>query len=351
MHELFPNWMSKVAPQISSERLTARWSAAKKVADEAPTAGIAKLSEQALGLSSAATETLRASAREADSTYVYEDDVLELSVLAGGALALLMAGGSKKGDAAALSLRTGVFGRSNVKGMARELYTLADSAVQRISEEDRKESVVPEWIGKKVTEVLSKQPTAVDLPTTHALILEVSQAMISSAKAQFQKLSDALSKMSLLQKESSDLAYLLVSQHSFVAGKDISTLGPGDAAFSLGADLFELTRFSSALPSFEASLATVLKSAKAAKKPFTLLQAVSGLQTEVRQAVKSDPVDFPKLLPLHFALSKCEEVSGGETWAPAFEAMTALKGAQSVTPNELAIQFYLEKMLVWHLEG
>jgi hypothetical protein len=57
------------------------------------------------------------------------------------------------------------------------------------------------------------------------------------------------------------------------------------------------------------------------------------------------------LLPLHFALSKCEEVSGGETWVPAFEAVTGITGAHSLSPDELATQFYLEKLLIRHLEG
>ncbi len=351
MHELFPNWMSKVAPQIDQERLGARWNAAKKVADEASIPVVVKLSEQALGLSAAATDALRASAREADTTYVSEADGLELSVLAAGALALLMAGGSQKGDAAAVSVRTGVFGRSAIKGMAQDLLGLADVSVQRISEEDRMETTIPKWIGKSISEVTGKQATAVDLPTTHALIIEASQAMISSVAAQFQKLSEALSTISLLQKESSDLAYLLVSQYSFIAGKAVSLLDGADAAFCLGADLFDITQFPSAFPSFEASLSMILKPAKAAKKPVSLLQAVTGLKPEVRQSLKGDAVVVPKLLPLHFALSKCEEVSGGETWAPAFEAMTALKAAQSFTPDELATQFYLEKMLAWHLEG
>ena len=351
MHELFPNWMSKVGPQIDSPRLAARWNAAKKVADEATVSVIAKLSEQALGLSSAATETLRASAREADTTYVFEDDALELSVLAAGALAELMASGSRKGDAAAVSIRTGVFGRSDIKGMAQDLYGLADAAVQRISEEERKETVIPNWVGKQITDVTSKQATVVDLQTTHTLTLEASQAMVASLKVQFQKLAEALSKMSLLQKESSDLAYLVVSQYSFVGGKAVSQLSASDAAFCLGADLFDITQFPSALASFEASLSMVLRPAKATKKPVTLLQAISGLQAEFRQALKSDTIASPKVLPLHFALAKCEEVSGGDTWAPAFETVTGLKAAYSVTPDELAIQFYLEKILTWHLEG
>jgi hypothetical protein len=351
MHELFPNWMSKVAPQIDPARLAARWTAAKKVADEASISAVMKLSEQALGLSNAATDTLRIAARESDTTYVSEDDGLELSVLAAGALALLMASGSSKGDAAAMSIRTGVFGRTVIKGKAHELQGLADAAVQRISEEDRKEAVIPNWVGKAVTDVISKQPTVVDLQTTHTLALEASQAMIASVKAHFQRLTEALSKMSLLQKESSDLAYLLVSQYSFAAGKAVPLLSAADAAFCSGEDLFDLTRFPSALPAFEASLATILKPAKAAKKSVTLLQAVSSLQPEIRQALKSDVLAFPKLLPLHFALSKCEEVSGGETWATAFESITELKGAHSVSPDELATQFYLEKMLNWHLKG
>jgi hypothetical protein len=351
MHELFPNWMSKVGPQIDSARLAARWNAAKKVADDATVPVIAKLSEQALGLGSAGTETLRAAAREADTTYVFEDDALELSILAAGALAQLMQSGAKKGDAAAVSIRTGVFGRSDIKGMARDLHRLADGAVQRISEENRKETIIPNWVGKQITDVTSKQAAVVDLQTTHTLTLEASQAMVASVKSQFQKLADALSKMSLLQKESSDLAYLVVSQYSFAAGKAVPQLSAPEAAFCLGADLFDVTQFPSALPSFEASLTMVLKPAKAAKKSVTLLQAISGLQPEFRQALKSDTIAAPKVLPLHFALSKCDEVSGGDTWAPAFEAVTGLKAAHSLTPDELAIQFYLEKMLTSHLEG
>jgi len=346
MHELFPNWMSKVGPQIDSARLAARWNAAKKVADEATVSVIATLSEQALGLSSAAMETLRASARIADTTYVFGDDALELSVLAAGALAQLMASGSARGDAAAISIRTGAFGRSNIKGMAQDLSGLADAAVQRNSEEERKEMVIPDWEGKRITDVTSKQATVVDLQTTHTLTLQVSQAIVASVMSQFQKLAEALSKLSLLQKESSDLAYLVVSQYSFVAGKAISQLSAPDAAFCLGADLFGVTQFPSALPSFEASLTMMLKAVKATKKPVTLLQAISGLRTEFRQALKNDTNAAPKVLPLHFALAKCEEVSGGDSWAPAFEAITGLKAAHSVTPDELAIQFYLEKMLI-----
>lgn len=351
MHELFPNWMSKVGLQIDSARLAARWNAAKKVADDATVPVIAKLSEQALGLSSAATDTLRAAAREADTTYVSEDDALELSILAAGALAQLMANGAKKGVAAAISIRTGVFGRSDIKGMTQDLHRMADAAVQRISEQDRKESIIPNWAEKQITDVTSKQSTVVDLQTTHTLALEASQAMVASVKLQFQKLAEALSKMSLLQKESSDLAYLLVSQYSFTAGKAVSQLSAPDAVFCLGADLFAATRFPSALPSFEASLTMILKPTKGAKKSLTLLQAISGLQAEFRQALKSDTIAAPKVLPLHFALSKCEEVSGGETWAPAFEAITGVKAAHSLTSDELAIQFYLEKILTWHLEG
>ena len=351
MHELFPNWMNKLGPQIDAARLTARWNAAKKVADEATVPVIAKLSEQALGLSSTTTDTLRAAARQADTTYVFEDDALELSILAAGALAQLMTSGSKKGDAAAVSIRTGAFGRSDIKGMTQDLFRQADAAVQRISEEDRKENAIPPWVGKHVTDLSSKQATVVDLQTTHTLALEVSQAMVASVKAQFQKLGEALSKISLLQKESSDLAYLVVSQYSFVAGKAVSQLSAAEAAFCLGADLFNVTRFASAVPSFEACLLMLLKPSKAARKSVTLLQAISGLQTEFRQALTSDAIAAPKVLPLHFALSKCEEVSGGATWAPAFEAVTGLKAAHGLTPDELAIQFYLEKMLSLHLEG
>jgi hypothetical protein len=351
MHELFPNWMSKVSPQIDEARLTSRWAAARKVADEAPVSVVVTLSEQALGLSSAATDILRASARLADTTYVSEGDALELSVLAAGALAMLMVSGSKKGDAAAVSIRTGLFGRSGVKGMAQDLRGLADAAVQRISEEDRKEAAIQPWVGKAITDVTNKQAAVVDLQTTHTLILDTSQATITSVKAQLQKLAEALAKMSLLQKESSDLAYLLVSQYSFVAKKSVSSLGASDAAFSLGTDLFNATQFASPIPSFEASLAMLLKPAKGAKKAVPLLQAVSGLEANLRQAVKSDTVAFPKLLPLHFALSKCEEVSGGETWAPAFEAVTGLKGSLALSTDEIAAQFYLEEMLTRHLEG
>lgn len=351
MHELFPNWMSKVAPQIDPARLAARWDAAKKVADEAPISVVAKLTEQALGLSSAATNTLRAAARGIDTTYVSEDDALELSVLAAGALALLMSSGSVKGEAAATAIRTGVFGRSAIMGMAEDLHKLGDAAVQRTSEEDRKEVPVPNLTGKEITDFVGNHVTVADLPTTHRVALEASQAIVVLMRNQFQTLAEAMSKMNLLQKESSDLAYLLISQYSFVAGKAVSLLGGAEAAFCLGADLFDVTQFISAIPSFEASLSMLLKPAKAVKKAVALLRAVSGLQADLRQTLISDGIAFPKLLPLHFALSKCEEASGGETWASAFETVTGLKVAYSFSPAEIAVQFYLEKVLTSHLEG
>jgi hypothetical protein len=351
MHELFPNWMNKVSPQIDSVRLTARWNAAEKVADEAGIPGVVKLSEQALGLSSDATDTLRASAREADATYVSEDDALELRVLAAGALAQLMVNASAKSDAAALSIRTGLFGRSKTKGLVQDLHAMADATVQRNSEDDRKEVSVPNWTGKQVDDLTSKRATFVDPQTTHTLTLEASQALVTSVKTQFQKLEKALSTMNLLQKESSDLSYLLLSQYSFVAKKSVSALGASDAAFCLGLDLMNATQFSSALPSFEASLSMLLKPAKAGRKTITLLQSVSGLQADIRRAMRCDIVDFPKVLPLHFALAKCEEVSGGEAWATAFDTVTGLEGTQSLHLEEIAIQFYLEAMLTSYLEG
>nr|WP_236657551.1 GTPase-associated system all-helical protein GASH [Acidisarcina polymorpha] len=343
--------MNKVSPQIDEARLTARWNAAKKVADEANEAGILALAEQALNLSSAATETVRVSARLADTTYVSEDDALELSALAAGALASLMTTNSRKGETAAASVRAGLFGRSSSKGMTQDLRRLADAAIQRISEEDRKDAVVPTWAGKAITDVTGKQAVVVDLSTTHTLVLDAAQATINSVKAQFQKFTDALSKMSSLQKESSDLAYLLVSQYSFVAGKVISSMSASDAAFCSSRDLFNATQFTSTLPAFEASLAMLLRPAKLSKKAVTLSQAVSGLDGEIRQAIISNSVVFPKILPLHFAVLKCQEVSGGETWAPAFETVTGLKSSLSQTPEELAAQFYLESILIWHLEG
>ena len=90
MHELFPNWMSKVSPQIDSNRLALRWNAAKAAADAADKTSAVQLCEQALGYSADATEKLRDAARKEDSTYVTSDDALELTVLAAGSVAYLM---------------------------------------------------------------------------------------------------------------------------------------------------------------------------------------------------------------------------------------------------------------------
>jgi hypothetical protein len=349
MHEQFPNWMSKVSPSIDQARLGLRWNSAKAVSNAADDKTAVQLTEQALGLGSHATEVLRNAARKEDPTYVSDDDALELAVLAAGALASLMASGTNVGDTAATSIVSGSFGRGTPKGMSKDLLEFAQVTLQKISEEQRREVTVPAWTGKTISDAIAKQTNAADFPSTQAGIVEISQAIASSLKSQFQTLSEALSRLSFLQRESSDLAFLLVSEYSFAAKKSVATLSSSEAAFSAGQDLLEITQFASALPSFHASLFSLLKPAKPDKKAISLGQVVSALSEKLRKRCMADTILFPKTTPLHFALTKCDEVSGGDAWTAAFEAVTSVKSQLSVTAEHIAAQFYLEGMLIRHL--
>lgn len=351
MHEQFPNWMSKVAPQTDQSRLVLRWNAAAALAGGADVKLAIQLSEQALGLSSQVTEAVRTAARKEDTTYVSEDDALEVSVLAAGALAALMASGGDAGDAAAISVLTGSFGRAEPKGMIRDLVEASRAAILRIGEEERRDVSVPSWVGKAISEAMAKNSSANDIPSIHTEVTEIAQATITSIKAQFQKLADAITRLNSLQKESSDLAFLLVSEFSFAAKKPVTLMAQSEAAFAVAEDLFRVTEFAAPLPSFDAALLSLLKPAKTSKTKGTVSSAVSALPEVLRKNCMADTVQFPKVMPLHCALMKCDEVAGGDTWVAPFEAVTGIKGALDATAGEIANQMYLENMLAWHLEN
>jgi hypothetical protein len=202
-----------------------------------------------------------------------------------------------------------------------------------------------------ISDAAAKQVNALDFPATQVGIAEISQAVVASLKAQLQKLSEAIMRLSALQRESSDLAFLLVSGFSYVAQKPVSSMGAPEAAFCVAEDLYKITQFPSALPSFEAPIGSLLKPAKAVKKELTIATAITSVSGDLRKKCLLDSTSYPKSLPLHFALNKCEEVSGAASWTAAFGAMTGLDASLTVTPGQLAAQFYLENMLASQLGG
>src|SRR5580700_1237730 len=105
VHRKFAEWYNEISLRPSAETLEARWKAVEAVAAAMKMKKIPDLVRVFFNLSggSVAVEEIRAAAKE-DKTYLADNDQKEVSILAGGVVAVLVAESSTQADAAALAV-------------------------------------------------------------------------------------------------------------------------------------------------------------------------------------------------------------------------------------------------------
>ena len=348
MYDLFPNWMSKVAGEGSSTRVKDRWTAVEQTAKALTAQQVVEAVAHAFGYGTAMTDLIRVQAREADTTYVTEDDALEVQILTAATIAHLLSGNSRQKHVAVLAVLSTTFGRKVPEFMGRDLLALAAQQLQEVAETRRANAAVPAWNTKPLIDTITKAIPSPEAAITGAAVLSALTTVIEQVRAQTASCAGAVNSAGTLQKESAALAFAIVSEYSDVAEKLVAEASLGDAAFAVGRDLYEITAIAPAIPAYEAVVRCLLRPAKTAKKTHALEALVDTLSDKVRLQCIDKKKLSPLAAPLQYCLEKKGEASGGD-WRPAFTQGTRLKADLNVTLAQVAQQVYLERCLLWAL--
>jgi len=348
MHELFANWYSQVSPQMDSKRLDDRWKAVDAYGNALTTkktTGVVLLAS-GIGDGKPTGDELRQAAKKVDTTYVSSDDALELKVLAAAVIARSLGVPSDQSDALALGYLCVSFSRKLLSQMHEDLHRLCLEYIVKEGIRIRDEGITfPPLNAKTTTELLKKQPEAPDGPTARLQMHEAVTQLLKSASEYADESSKSFARLHDLQREDSNVAFLVVSAYAFTTGEPFSEMTRAEAALIAAHELACVTKLTPVLVAHDAVLSALLKHTKGRKDLLSIREAVNGVKIEVQKRLIGTAAIVPEVMPCHFALQKAVEVNGKDVWNSAFATATGLNPDDEHPTLDLVRQAYLEGML------
>jgi len=355
MHKNFADWYNAVSLRPDAQTLEKRWEAVEALASQLNIAAVPSVVRVFFGLSGAEEflDEIRKVAKEKDTTFVTDGDRNELTVLAGGVVAQRVSQSSNLADAVALAVSC--VGAQGLR-QAPRLQGVVDETMRYLAEE----SVRVRTVGKgpvadvniaALTKLIaSRGGVAVsDGNSVWNGVDAVLKEFLTEHTKHTQSVNQALDKALSRQREESDILWWLFSEHTRDGTKPFADLTIPEACFWGARDLAALTLFLPgpfAAPAFLHKMLRLVKDRVPANVKIS--EAVDACDLEWKQ--KWQPTlgvqQLPEFCPMLFAIAKSVEVGGGTAWTAAFDYATGLTANGKLAPVHLALQVYMEALLL-----
>ncbi|MCI0718251.1 MAG: hypothetical protein L0338_04665 [Acidobacteria bacterium] len=355
MHKDFADWYNSISLRPSAETLAARWKAVETVAAGQKLKKIPDLARVFFKLpgGSPTVEELRTAAKEEDTTYLFDNDQAELSVLAGGVIAKLVSKSSTQAHAAALAVSCieaqGLRRASRLQGVVDECmqYLAAESVRVREADQEPVKDMNVAHLTKRIAE--RGGVAAGDVNSVWNGVDAVLKEVLAQHTAHTSSINTTVNKAVRRLAEQTDILWWLFGEHSLDGAKAFSDLSIPEACYWGARDLAALTRFIPgpfATPAFLTRMLRLVSNQVPAT--VTIQKAVDACEKEWKERWLPElrlQQQMPELCPLLFAIEKSIEVGGGSGWTAAFDHATGLTANGKLAPAQLAAQVYHELLL------
>jgi GTPase-associated system helical domain len=356
VHKHFAEWYNAVALRPKAETLEVRWKAVEAVTAAhkvKKTPDLARVFFKLPGGGTVADE-LRNAAKKEDTTYIAENDQTELTVLAGGVIALLMAKSSSQADAAALAVvcieAQGLRKAPRLQGVVDHCRQyLADESVRvRAIDENPVKDLNVATLTKRITERGGVGVS--DANSVWNGMDAVFKDVLSDHTAHTKSANLAINESAKRLSEQTDILWWLFGGYTLDGKRAFSELGVPEACYWGARDLAKLTRF---MPGPFASPAFLHRMLRLVKDRLPAHVRISDAVDECEKGWKENWLpdlagqqQVPDVCPMLFAISKSVEVGGGAGWTAAFDHATGLAAGDKLAPTHLAAQIYSELLLL-----
>ncbi len=351
MHRNFTEWYNTISLRPSAETLDARWKTVEAVAAGQKVKKIPDLARVFFKLpgGNMATDELRSAAKKEDTTYLSENDQNELSVLAGGVIAVLVGKSSSQADVAALTVAC-----IEAQGLrqAPRLQGVVDECMQYLADESVRVRAVGGVNVASLTKRITERGGAAvsDVNSVWNGMDAVLKDVLSQHTAHTASIESAVSQTSNRLAEQTDILWWLFGEHTLDGKKAFSGLGIPEACYWGAKDLAKLTRFMPgpfAAPAFLHRMLRLVKDRLPAQ--VRISDAVDECEKEWKEqwlAELGGQLQIPDASPMLFAIAKSVEVGSGSGWTGAFDHATGLSASAKLAPTHLALQVYNEVLLL-----
>lgn len=353
MHPKFADWYQLAHLQADHESLQRRWSAVDSFVKTLKPASAYELARLFYGLprrDADAYSKFESALRDADNAFTATGRELEVTVLAGAALASALEKRSAVSIASALSLVV-----ANFQGhRTAPIPDIVQDALQFLADESaalrntsgvaaKTIDVSKDDIDGVVTAFNANTLPAASAPWTKVIDSQIAQIRTLNGQVAL------LDKRYHLLREESDILWWLTGESSRIAGAAFSDLPTAIVPILIGRELAEITKQSPGPVAMEAFADRMLtRTQKETKKVLQVAQSVNALERSLREKWHKSHGTHATLdlCPVLYACSSSLTVEGAKEWYAPFKTAQRMDATVKLTPLELARQTYLESLLL-----
>jgi len=361
MHKLFSEWYRLAEIEPSSDMLEKRWQGIESFLDSVENPNSLLELVRIYFFIAAKDEDVptkfRQSFIDADSAFPYRDNDVEMSVLAAAALAECIE--EEKFDNTymlAQSLCCYVLSGLREPKTTSELiniganYLKAEAKNTRQYEECSK--VKPPLVLTQHLESIKKQADTNSIvaawPVIATMLSEFRKSLVSSFNAQNKNIETLDSNLDV-QREENDILWWLYGECSRDLETKFSDLDKPGVSLVLAREMSDLTRKFPGPVSSKAFLDKALSiSGLSGNEKISIKDAVNSTDRSWREEFINS-LEFEMIsdfCPAHLAIEKSLETDGGDDWMPIFKKASGVDPASLIVLLDLAMQFYLENLLI-----
>jgi GTPase-associated system helical domain len=387
VHKYFADWYRVAAIEPHPETLEKRWSAIQRTVrdlDVPDALEVVRLFYGSPRCLPRFAERYRDAFKSRDVTFPMRDNEAELQVLAGATIvALLDSRPGPVADVTALAmvsadcrgLRSGerladmlgearryLWARSGALRLAKEVKTVVPPALDVASllepfqsALEAKQTRDPDFEG-----VLDQMPapgarprSSPALELTTKAIQSLAAAITEVATAAGEAVSEQARRLQLYREEVNVLWWLF-AEHSRDTGHRMASLPLPAACLVAGKELADLIEVLPGPLAAAGLLDRMLRAVERELRPTTTLhEAINTAPREWRAGwvASTDGERVEDLCPVLCSVRRSLETSGPDDWAPPVKTVTGVDVHRGLTPLDLAVQAYEEKLFVGALGG
>jgi hypothetical protein len=342
----FADWLRLARPELTSEVVTLRWSAAetfKQSVDPQTALDVVRLSYKMSPRDGGVRQRLEAGLQQADAAFPMRGNVYEVQVVAASVAMLLLEDESDVADVTALAIASANAADFRNPAVLPELVPRAEKyLVQRGTAVRREVPVVrPQLttaVSKAVNEYVKADPAARDAATAFKAMSAAIQILADSLGV----IADANTRSAATLFERSEMMWYAMGNHDLASGQILKSFRDA-TPLVVAVDMADITRFRVPPVAARAIMLRVLVEALGRKgvKAVSIPDAVAALNAESRAR-------FTDAMPLHVTADLC----------PLHEAIASNKGASDFVDElgldskavwaaeQLAYQAYIERLLI-----
>lgn len=354
IHPHFADWYSEVDLRSDEANLDARWKGVASVAKSADYDDVEALVRLSFGARMKpprpAIERIRQEFRDCDETFETQGNDRELEILAGACLVAIMDDEESMAAAAALAITTAELAGARQAIVPMDLLTFAENAIDRLAGAVRQR---PELTDENLF-----QPPKIDFDEAVQKINEnqhwsyageafklaageVRTTVKVLAESQRQ-IVNSLSRFLRIQDEELQILWWIIGQRSWEYDCPFDDIPALAKPLVLANELARNTEF---LPGPPSIVGLLSRAGLGKHESLTIPEAINAADPEWLAKIVREEDQSPVSCPIHFGIKRQLETGAGDAWVPGWAATTQIEPDHAVSPIQLGLFFYRERLL------